>query len=313
MPTETPLSTSTAIIINADHKKGLKAGELFRAQYNNAELDEDSAQFLNENPDFPAGMLELIKKCAVSDQFADEEERSSTYVYPKGYSPKIVGDQIDILRAQWPSLNPDSAWKYAKEVLPGLPKPTGAEAPFCDIRPDFFNNSYNDGVVEVLAALKTQRKGKFKNWREGQLGSDRLQQHPRTISALDLIRQQQPGDILIHYGQVGMRHRGRSVRRVRVVFAPSSFDIETRVPIEFGYGSMTGGCVLLTHPARLVDYNDLWMDLSGDRFDDPVSGVRWDLAPYLGFGGGELVFDTYDVAFAYEYYGSTSGWFVPQK
>ena len=78
MPTETPLSTSTAIIINADHKKGLKAGELFRAQYNNAKLDEDSAQFLNENPNFPAGMLELIKKCAVSDQFADEEH-SSTY------------------------------------------------------------------------------------------------------------------------------------------------------------------------------------------------------------------------------------------
>ena len=203
--------------------------------------------------------------------------------------------------------------EIAKDVLPGLPKPTGAEAPFCDIRPDFFNNSYNDGVVEVLAALKTQRKGKFKNWREGQLGSDRLRQHPRTISALELIRQQQPGDILIHYGQVGMWHRGRSVRRVRVVLAPRSFDVETRVPIEFGYGSMTGGCVLLTHPERLVDYNNLWMDLSGDQCDDPDSEVRWDHAPYLLFSGGRVRFDAKRVVHAHEFYGSASGWVVPQK
>lgn len=59
MPTQSiVLSTS----ITADHDKGRKATDLFRAAYNKACLPESKAQDLNENPAFPARLLRLIEE-----------------------------------------------------------------------------------------------------------------------------------------------------------------------------------------------------------------------------------------------------------
>lgn len=59
MPTQSiVLSTS----ITADHDKGRKATDLFRAAYNKAQLLDGNAQVLNENPDFPARLFRLIEE-----------------------------------------------------------------------------------------------------------------------------------------------------------------------------------------------------------------------------------------------------------
>jgi hypothetical protein len=71
MPTPNALSTSVVININSDHPKGRKATDLFRAAYDKAGLDEESAQRLNESPEFPAEVLQLIKDLS-TDQVIQE-------------------------------------------------------------------------------------------------------------------------------------------------------------------------------------------------------------------------------------------------
>lgn len=58
MPTHKALSTS----VNADSPKGQKAIETFRAQYNKAGLDEESAQHLNEHAGFATYLAAGIRQ-----------------------------------------------------------------------------------------------------------------------------------------------------------------------------------------------------------------------------------------------------------
>lgn len=60
MSMKTTLNTSAPV--TADSPKGQRATETFRAQYNKAGLDEDSAQILNEHPGFAAYLLTGIRR-----------------------------------------------------------------------------------------------------------------------------------------------------------------------------------------------------------------------------------------------------------
>ena len=67
MSMKTALNTSA--LVTADSPKGQRATETFRAQYNKAGLDEDSAQILNEHPGFAAYLLTGI--CRFSTKAPD--------------------------------------------------------------------------------------------------------------------------------------------------------------------------------------------------------------------------------------------------
>jgi len=114
--------------------------------------------------------------------------------------------------------------------------------------------------------------------------------------------EQKDHDILVVAAQFGIRHRGRSVRRAREVFAAN----------EFGLGAFAIGIMLLTHPERLSNYDDLWIDSSGDEFDDPGAVVRFGKAPFFRFGGGGVGFGTDWFVGASRRCGSASA-FVPQN
>jgi hypothetical protein len=59
MPTSPTLST---LKVTSNDTKGRKATDLFRAAYDKAGLSEERAQRLNENPEFPARLLQLIEE-----------------------------------------------------------------------------------------------------------------------------------------------------------------------------------------------------------------------------------------------------------
>lgn len=283
--------------------KGRHATLIWDTAYNSRKFSENSAQLVNNRGDeLKVGIEQLLDKLSTLDRFVDEE-RASTYTYPPEYKgPKLIGDQIDILRTQWPSLNPDSAWKYAKEVLPGLSNPLGAEGSFCNIRPNFFNNSYNDGVVEVLAAIASKRR--FHNYRALALGPEYLRQHARTTAMLDQIGQQQKGDILIIPSQFGLRHRGRSVRRAREVIAVN--------PVEFGSCPFMVGSMALTHPERYVRWGQLHTDCPGGEYSPDADGT-FSVAPFFDCSDirVRLYFGASRIDVASDDYGSVSG-FLPQ-
>lgn len=58
-------SLNTSALVTADSPKGQRATETFRAQYNKAGLNEETAQILNENPGFAAYLLAGIKRFAM--------------------------------------------------------------------------------------------------------------------------------------------------------------------------------------------------------------------------------------------------------
>lgn len=258
-------------------------------------LDKDGLQKLIENGDeFQARIIAGIRELSVSNQFADEEVGSS-YGYLSGYKPKGITEQTNILRQLFPGIG------FADEKLAEKALPANAEGWFAIPKWQSVAKTYNEAVEKVLELIKKQRKGKFYNWREGKLGAQYLRQHERTAKKLETLAEQQKGyDILVVAAQFGLRHRGRSVRRAREVFTAN----------EFGLGAFEIGCMILTHPERLQNFDDLWIDCAGNEYAPDADG-DFSIAPYFDFSDGQVEFDTSWFDIAHDYYGSASG-FLPQ-
>lgn len=291
-------------LITSRDPKGLHATGLFEAVYNKSKLDEARAQRLNERGgELQDGIAKLIAELSQSNQFADEEVESS-YTYPKEYKgPKPINDQIKAI-AKIFGLDPSHALEFAK-TLPELP--SGAEGWFAIPSVDALAAKHFPEVTDPiqkycqavqLVHTKIADSRLFYNYREGQITPAQLRVHARTAHALDLIAEKQKGDILIVAAQLGMRHRGKSVRRAREVFVAN----------EFGLGSLAVGSIVLTHPERLVRWEELDMDCSGDEFS-PGAGGDFSGSPcFYGYvGGGEVGFGARFVDYPRGLFGSVSG------
>lgn len=264
-------------------------------------LDNPGAQRVIEHGDEFAeairnAALTSLKDLSVSDKFKDEEEESE-YGYLSGYKPKGITEQTNRLRELFPGIG------YAAEKLAEGTLPPNAEGWFAIPRWEKIAPTYNEAVQKVLDLIKQTRNGKFYNYREGQLGPERLRQTARTAKFFQTLGDEQKDqDILVVPAQFGLRHRGRSVRRAREVMQVN----------EFGLGAFAIGIMLLTHPERLNHYDDLYVDCAGDEFDDPDSGDRFGRAPGFVFAGGKVEFGTRWFSYAFSDDGSASG-FVPQQ
>lgn len=260
---------------------------------------EDAQRFHANGHEITAAIRSAIltsyKKLAVSDRFKDEEVKS-TFGYLSGYKkPKGITEQTNILRQSFPGIG------FADEKIAHGKMPKGAEGWFAIPKWETMAETYGEAVQKVIDAIKTSRNGKFYNYCEGQLGPDQLRQSARTTAVFQKLGDKQKDhDILVVPAQFGLRHSGRSVRRVREVLLDN----------QFGLGAFAVGIMILTHPERLMNYDDLWIDCAGDEFAPGADG-RFSFAPDFGFDDGEVEFDTYDVSDANDYYGSASG-FSPQ-
>lgn len=288
----------SSTLITSRDPKGRQATSIFEAAYNDAKLDDDKAQLLNERGgELKSGILNLISELLVSNQYADEEVRS-TYGYPRKYKVKPLAQQIDELRKRFPELSLEATQEFIEKVLPTLKLPERAEGWFAIPRWEKLAATYKEAVELVLCKIAETRK--FTNYREGQLGPDRLRQHARSIEMwARLGEQQKDHETLVVPAQFGFMHRGRSVRRAREVFMAS----------EFGLGTFANGIMLLTHPERRVSYDDLWIDCAGDEYDYPGDDVRFGSAPYFLFDDGWVEFGAGWVDRASVHYGAASGWF----
>ncbi len=256
------------------------------------ELDSEKAQRIISSgdllcEDFPELLIKLAK-----GKYPDEEVESD-YVYPSGYGPNDITAQTNILRDLFPGVS------YAKEILGESSLSRGAEAFFAIPKWQTVADTYEKAVEKVLEALASQRA--FYNYRKGQLGSEHLKRSERTERMLQTLAQQQGNqDILLVPAQFGLKHRGKSVRRAREIFTAQ----------EFGLGAFEVGIMLLTHPERLIDYDDLWLDCPGDEYSPDADGL-FDSAPYFGFDGGGVGFIAGWAGEALAHYGSVSA-FLPK-
>ena len=273
-----PMSQKT-LTVNRDPKDIHVVVRLFDAEYNKPRLGD-------------CGM-ERQDRRKIANQFA-EEEIPSRYVYPKGYKVKGIAEQISILRQLFPGIG------FADEKIAEHPLPPCAEGWFAIPKWQMIAPTYGEAVEKVLEALASRRK--FCNYRNGQLGPKHLRQRTRAVSMFqNLSDKQKDSDILVVPAQFGLYRKGRSVRRARKVF----------VGDEFGLGVFAVGIMMLTHPERLVRWEQLHVDCSGDEF---ALGADGDFSSALAFyfDKGMLRLDAYWHGGVVEHYGSASA-FVPQE
>jgi hypothetical protein len=276
-------------------------------------LDENALQCIVHR----AGELQkeagkLMKNLAISNQFANEEVRSN-YAYPPEYKgPKPIEDQIKAI-AKIFDLDPESVLEFSKN-LPVLTSFVPSDALqwtgyFAIPSVDALAKKYFPEVIDTaekycravqLIHAKIAKSRKFYNYREGQITPDQLRNHIRTAEAMAKIAEIQKGEIIIVAAQLGMLHRGKSVRRAREVFFAN----------EFGLGSLAVGSIILTHPERLVRWEEQDMDCAGDEFAPDADGDFCG-APYFSFFDGEVEFDSCRLDNAHEGFGSASG-FLPE-
>lgn len=227
--------------------------------------------------------------------FANEEVKSN-YGYPQGYAMKPVCEQLVELSKHFNGLNTNDVLACSKE-LPALS--AGAEGWFAVPRWDKVAKTYNEAVEKVLDLIGKTRT--FHNYRKGNLGPKYLRLSERTATALMMLGERQKGDFLLIPAQFGRSHRGRSVRRVRESIGNSN---------EFGLGSFIVGCMILSHPKRLVQWEQLHIDCPGDEYSPDADAV-FSHAPLFHFLDGRVGFDAGWVDGAGEHYGFASG-FVSQ-
>jgi len=262
-----------------------------------ADLDKEDAQRVIEHGD---KFVEMIRN-AVRDFFIDSsssdqsasKEVPSGYAYPPGYKVKSITEQIKILHEFFPG----SIWCADGEIAE-QPLPACAEGWFAIPKWQTMAATYGEAVEKVLAMIASKRK--FCNYRNGQLGAKYLRRHEKSIKMFQKLGQEQKDfDILVVPAQFGLRHRGRSVRWAREVMNSNS--------IEFGLGTFAIGIMLLTHPEREVEWEQLHIDCAGDEFAPEANGV-FSHAPIFHFHDRELKFNAswFDRG-GYGRYGSASG------
>ncbi len=229
---------------------------------------------------------------ATPQEFADEEVESR-YGYLSGFSkPRSVTEQANCLREIFPGIG------YANESLANLPVPKGAEGKFVIPPWQKVAATYGEAVQIVLDKLRVAYGEKFVNRVEGKLGAKHLREGIAKKAALRKLAEEQKGfDLLVVDGQFGILHGGRSVRRARVVMQDGG---------QFGFGAFENGIMLLTHPDRLKNDNDLWLDCAGDEYSYEA-GTHFLHAPIFYFDDGGLQFAAHGVVHPHGFYGSPSG------
>lgn len=266
------------------------------------QLDQDGGSSLD--PAWVARGLQQIVEAkevaltslVMASPFFANEEVNSNYDYPQGYTVKPVCEQLVELSKHFNGLNTNDVLACSKE-LPALP--AGAEGWFAVPRWDKVAKTYNEAVEKVFDLIGKTRV--FHNYCQGKLGPKYLWLSERTAIAPQILGEKQRGDFLLIPAQFGLTHRGRSVRRVREVIANSP---------QFGLGSFIVGCMILSHPERLVQTEQLHIDCPGDEYD-PDADDRFGRAPIFCFHDGRVRFDADWSDSADGHCGSASGFLPP--
>lgn len=277
--------------------QGLQAVGLFKAAYDQADLDNARARrILARSDELKQGLTRIVVDLAMSTRYADEEVNSDCVYSEKYRGPRLIEEQILALAKTF-NLDPSRALELAKN-LPELPD--GAESWFAVLEWEDLTLTYGKAVKKVFSAIRAQRN--FYSHCLDELGPEYLRPHARTVRMLGKIRAWQNlpsgGGILIVPAQLGLRHRGRSVRRARAVFARR----------EFGLGAVAVGSILLTHPELETHWEHLHINCAGDEYT-PGDGGGWQLAPFFHFASS-LKFGANWYNHAHKRYGSATG-FLP--
>lgn len=236
------------------------------------------------------------------DLYADEE-RPSEVGYPTDYRIGAAVQEASKLRERFSGLD----ISHVERLASGLVVPSGCDGlivvpKFSAVKPVKRRSLWDPShlAMERLLGLLSETRRDFRDYTGGEIGPDHQRLDWRTHGALAYLEAVTPGDVLVFSGQTGIRFRGKSVRRSRVLLVHN----------EFGLDSFSAGCVVLMHSERLNRQGVLWVDCAGSKCTPDADG-KFVGAPYFGFYGGRLYFGCGGVDGADDGCGSASA-FLPQ-
>lgn len=244
-------------------------------------------------------LIEVLETLSFPNEFADEVE--SNYGYLSGYTrPKSLAEQIAKLYELFPSM----AARANRDLLMQIEKdeitlPYGAEGFFAIPHYLCIADSYQEAVQKVLDRLKEVLGDRFANCRKGYLGPNLLHENRKKIVQRGILQKDQDSDMHIVAAQFGMRHRGRSGLRAHTIMNKK----------ECGLGAYEIGIMLLTHPERLQNKNDLWIDCIGDEYYS-LARDGFLRSPVFRIFEDTLILDTHEIDRINEHFGSPSSFLL---
>lgn len=230
------------------------------------------------------------------------EEICSDYGYSKYKFPKSLNKQIRLLKKFFPSLGNNPTVGKFEGFLPNVFEGWFAIPNIWRSEP-VLPGSYHEQVIGLFELLKKSR-GELRFLNYNSLGEKNamfsLKELDYSKNALqELSKDQKDPDILVIPAQFGLQHKGRSLRRAYEVMLDKG---------QFPLGLFAGGVMLLTHPGRLQDIEDLEVACAGDEFYDP--NLK-DLVFSFRFNNGGILLSLQWTGIVCVYSGSISG-FVSQ-
>ena len=183
--------------------------------------------------------------------------------YPETYTgPNNIFSQLKIIHNVF-GLTTSQSLKFASN-LPELPR--NAEGWFAipkvsAVANKFFPEITNSGEQYCKAVKfmleKLSKSQEFHMYNQEKMTPDHFRPNRHTQNFMENLESQQPGDVLIIPAQFGLLYEGKSIEKAR-----EKFELNEN---EFGLSTFAVSCMLLTHPNRFTDWQDLSVDAPGDE------------------------------------------------
>ncbi len=286
-----------------------------------AKLSVAELQILVENPDvlisiargrIDRNILQEAVLAATNNPYHPSGWVKSSYHLPDVYSLRVdVETDLKKVRGDYPNFD-------ASHVLAGAALLEERRTPICEgvfvlpklgevmsqilgIPKKDHRAEYGRQLCEahLFPALSKSRADGFTNFRDGEMGPDRLIINDRDWDMLQELEDNTPGDFLTIFVQTGMLHRGESVEY-------SGWDIEhAEAPAQMGMFTWIVGNILRYHPERFTCWEDLGVDMTAERYRfENEFGLQF--APYFKHDGSRLNFRTKHVTYPLALFGGGS-------
>ena len=193
----------------------------------------------------------------------------SNHEYPSAYKGFLAIDKQIKQLAQCLKLDSQDALTFAKKIKQRK-LPLNAEGFIAIPWWEAFAPTYSKAVQLLCSLIEQTRPFYYEKFRLKEFPEKYFCLNEYSKEALDKIKAQQSSDILILPAQAGLQHKGESILYARDEFLLSKDG-------EFGGDIIMGLTIILNHPERISEFDELEMDFPGVEYSfdgcDTSSGV----------------------------------------
>lgn len=244
----------------------------------------------------------LAKHIGRFNPFNKDATTKQTFFEPKNWA-RPIKDQIESLEVYLSGItvDPDYLAKRMAEPVPaGFTRVAVPKLAFLQkfLEVDDIYAQIGKPIEHVTETLEGKHGDKFKNWRKGELGTDRVRCHEAAAAQRKLAEEAVPGDILILDVDLGNRTLGG---KDKLCHTPRWSREEIGISENLMHLSAVDvGWMLVINPDRLTKYEDLSIDVTLEEYF--WDGRGWVHSLCFDWIDGQLHFDHRYAAVAYKHF-----------